>query len=135
MRAVPDANVIVSGLNYSGSEAQVLELAALGRFEMVLSENILAEVFRTLMYKFDWSHSGAIDALVELRDGAVIVEPPPFVSAVPGDHADNRILECAVFAEADYLVTGDRRHLLPLEEYEGVKIVRAPTLLSILQEQ
>ena len=48
------------------------------------------------------------------------------------DHADNRILACAVQASANYLVTGDRRHLLPLEEHRGTRIVNAPQFLTTL---
>ena len=99
---------------------------------MVLSDLILTEVLRTLLYKLSWSRSGAIEALEELKDAAVIVDPPPSASAVPGDHVDNRILDCAAFGRADYLVTGDRKHLLPLGEHEGVKILRAPDFLAIL---
>ena len=53
---------------------------------------------------------------------------------VEGGHADNRILACVVEARADYLVTGDRRHLLPIGEYGGARIVRAPAFLSALDE-
>jgi uncharacterized protein len=38
------------------------------------------------------------------------------------DAADNRILECAVTARAEIIVTGDRE-LLRLREYRGVRIV------------
>ena len=134
MRLVTDSNVIVSGPNYSGSEAQILGLAAEGRVELVLSETILTEVFRTLLYKFDWSSSASVDALEELRDVARIVDPPKFTSAVPGDHPDNRVLDCAVYASADYLVTGDRKHLLPLGEFEGVRILRAPDFIKMLDD-
>ena len=135
MRVVLDSNVVVSGYNYPGNEGELLELARQGRFELVVSEFLLGEVQRALLHKFDWSYARAALQLNVLRRVALVVDPRRFVSAIADDHPDNRILECAVFAEADYLVTGDRRHLLPLEEYEGVKIVRAPTLLSILQEQ
>ena len=50
------------------------------------------------------------------------------------DSADDRVLECAVFAGADYLVTGDRRHLLPIEEHQGISIVNAPPFLSALAQ-
>lgn len=132
MRAVIDSNVIVSGVTYPGNEAHALDLAVQGRFELVLSESMLTEVFRTLLYKFEWSYRASVDVLEELRDVATIVDPPPHASAVPENHPDNRILDCAVFASADYLVTGDRKHLLPLQEFEGVRILRAPDFLEVL---
>ena len=135
MRVVLDSNVIVSVMSYPGSEAQVLALAAQRSFDLVLSEFLLAEVQRVLLYKLDWSHDRAAVALAELRDRAIIIDPPRFVSLIGGEHPDNRILECAVHASADYLVTGDRKHLLPIGELEGVRIVRAPEFLEILERR
>jgi uncharacterized protein len=63
---------------------------------------------------------------------ATIVEPTSHVSVVPGNHADNLVLACAVDARASFLVTGDRRHLLPLREYEGVHIITSSEFLATL---
>jgi uncharacterized protein len=51
---------------------------------------------------------------------------------VPLDPKDNMIVATAVKAGADYLVTGDRRHLLALGEYEGIKIVSPRRFLELL---
>ena len=45
---------------------------------------------------------------------ATVIEPARRPEVIDGNEADNRILECTVEASADYLVTGERRHLLPL---------------------
>jgi predicted nucleic acid-binding protein len=66
---------------------------------------------------------------------AVILEPEQRPSVIQRNEADNRILECAVEASADYLVTGDRQHLLPLKEYLGTKIVSSVQLLSVLEQE
>lgn len=47
----------------------------------------------------------------------------PDIEAVPNDPTDNMIVATAVATDADHLVTGGRRHLLPLGGYEGIKIV------------
>jgi predicted nucleic acid-binding protein len=36
---------------------------------------------------------------------------------------DNRVLECAVDGNADFIVTGDIKHILPLKQYKGIKIL------------
>ena len=132
MRVLLDTNVILSGLNYSGNEQRVLELGYQLRFELVLSKHLPDEVLRGLLRKFDWSSVRATSALEDLRRVASIVEPSRSVDIIPDDHPDNRVLECAVHAEADYLVTGDRKHLLPLGELDGVRILRAPDFLAVL---
>ena len=135
MRVVLDTNVIVSGLNFPGNERLVLELALRGRFELCLSPFILDEVAGVLVGKFDWAEERSAQALRALGDAATVVETRRLPEVIEGGHPDNRILECAVEASADYLVTGDRRHLLPLQEHQGVRIpsTRRSSCLSSLR--
>ena len=133
MRVVLGANVIVSGLNFPGNECFVLELALRGRFDLCLSPFILEEVDGVLTRKFGWSEERSYQAIGTLRDAATIIEPRQRPLVISGHPADNRILGCAVEAAADYLVTGDRRHLLPLKESLGARILNAPLFLSALE--
>ncbi len=133
MRVVLDTNVIVSGLNFPGNERLVLELALRGRFELYVSTFILEEAAGVLGRKFDWDAERSSQALSVLGNAATVIYPRRLPEVIEGGHADNRILECAVEASADYLVTGDRRHLLPLGTHEGVRILNAPRFLSALE--
>ena len=83
-----------------------------------------------LVRKFGWSEERTSQALGLLGEAATVIEPRRLPDTIEGGHADNRILECVAQASADYLVTGDRRHLLPLGEHHGTKIVNAPRFLS-----
>ena len=132
MRVVLDTNVIISALNFPGNERIVLELALRGRFELFLSWFILGEVAGVLTRKFGWDAERADQAIRTLENAATVIEPPRLEEVIQGGHADNRVLECAVAAHADYLVTGDRRHLLPLGEHRGTVIINAPRFLSEL---
>ena len=134
MRVVLDTNVIISGLNFPGNERLVLELALRGRFEFYMSRFILEEVAGVLMRKFGWDNERAAQAILVIENAATVVEPPHLPEVVEGGHADNRVLECAVAASADYLVTGDRRHLLPIGEHQGTRIVNAPRFFSVLAQ-
>lgn len=58
--------------------------------------------------------------------------PEPVVS-VTGDPSDDAILACAVEASADILVTGDKKHLLPVGEYRGVRMLTPQALLAELR--
>ena len=132
MRVVLDTNVIISALNFPGNERMALELALRGRFELFLSWFILGEVSGVLTRKFGWDREQAMRAISVLQNAATVIEPPRLEEVIEDGHADNRVLECAVAAHADYLVTGDRRHLLPLGEHQGTRIVNAPRFLSAL---
>ena len=130
-----DTNIIVSALNFPGNERRVLDLARRGRYDLYLSPFILQEVSGVLVWKFRWEELRAMQAISMLRSLATVLEPQRRPSVIERNEADNRILECAVGASADYLVTGDRRHILPLEEHEGTKIVASVQLLSILEQE
>lgn len=130
MKVVLDTNVIVSGLNFPGNEQLLLNLARRGRFEWYLSPFILDEVAGVLARKFGWADERLSQALSMLRESATVVEPLQIPQAIKSDHADNHILACAAESRADYLITGDRRHLLPLGEHCDVSIISPPRFLS-----
>lgn len=134
MRVVLDTNIFISGLNFSGNERLVLELARRGRFELYLSTFILQETAGVLTRKFGWSEERSTQALQTLQGTAVVVEPQRILSVIENHQADNQILAYALEASADYLITGDRRHLLFLETYRNVRIINAPQFLSLLEE-
>jgi predicted nucleic acid-binding protein len=76
---------------------------------------------------------GVEELLVDLAAELVPApETPP--EAVTGDPADDLILACAVHASVDALVSGDRRHLLPVGEHRGVRIVTPQALLAELRD-
>ena len=132
MRMVLDTNVIISALNFPGNERMVLELALRGRFELVLSWFDLREVAGVLTHKFGWDEERTVQAIRTLESGGTVIDPPRLTEVIEGAHSDNRVLEWAMAAKADYLVTGDRRHLLRIGEHQGTRIVNAPRFLSAL---
>lgn len=133
MRVVLDTNVIVSALNFPGNERLVLELALRGRFELCLSRFILEEVAGVLTRKFDWDQERTAQMLQAIENASTVIDPTGLPELIGGGYADNRILDCAVDTGADYLVTSDRRHLLPMGEHRGARILNAPRFLSALE--
>ena len=134
MRVVLDTNVITSALNFPGNERSVLELALRGRFEFYLSRFILEEAGGVLVRKFGWDEERRAQAIRVTENAAIVIEPLRLPEMIEGGHADNRVLECAVAGRADYPVTGDRQHLLPIGEHQGTRIVNAPRFLSALEQ-
>lgn len=131
-RVVIDTNVIVSGLNFSGNERQILELAREGKIEVYLSSFILAEVERILQNKFGWQTSRLEEAITDIRQWVGVVEPTARVTVIQRKDSDNRILECCLESQAQYLITGDQHDLLPLQTFQETKIMNAATFLREL---
>lgn len=130
IKAVTDTNILVSGLMYSGNERKVLDLGVLGIIEIYLSQHIISELAGVLSRKFHVSEVDLAQGVAHIRRWARIVEPTVSVSLVYRNPADDRILECCLEANADYLITGDRRDLLPLGSFRGTSIVTALEFLN-----
>jgi putative PIN family toxin of toxin-antitoxin system len=130
IRIVLDTNVIVSALVFGGVPRGVLELAEAGRCKLFYSAPIQNEVRRVLAEKFDWPQAMLQEALPVLWGIGTLVSPRTTLNAVPDDPDDNRILECAVEARAQAIVSGDH-HLLALHRYKSIPIVTPRQFLEL----
>jgi uncharacterized protein len=133
MRAVFDTNVFVSAFVVQGSKGEeALLLAQRRRVDLFTSVAILTETARTLRMKFDQDEGDIRHALRLIGRMSTVVQPRRRVTVLD-DEPDNRILECAVEAGADVVVTGDR-HLLKLRRFEGASIIRLADFLRMFPE-
>ena len=131
MKAVFDTNVFVSGFIFPSSQGeQAFLLAQRRKVELYTSLPILTETARVLREKFDQSEQDITAALKMIGRVATIVRPVRKVTILK-DVPDNRILECAVTADADLIVTGDS-HLIKLKEFEGIPIARLADFLRTI---
>lgn len=128
---VLDTNIVVSALlSPKGSEAAVFRLCLSGIIHIYVSEPILQEYEGVLSRpKFKRSLSVVHQLMAGIRQASELVVPARSLS-VSTDRSDNRFLECAEAAKAEFLVTGNRRHVPA--EWKGTKIVGAPQLLALL---
>ncbi|MGA7415335.1 MAG: putative toxin-antitoxin system toxin component, PIN family [Bryobacteraceae bacterium] len=112
IRAVLDTNVVVSAvLTSGGAEAYTLDLAAVRKIQIFATTAILAEYEGVLRRpKFSRISPQLINGALDLIRHVAILVKPTEILAVSADESDNRFLECAEAADADYLVTGNKRH-------------------------
>jgi putative PIN family toxin of toxin-antitoxin system len=131
LKVVLDTNVIVSGLNFPNSNpAKILLLVASGEVANFTSKHIVNETRRILVDKFFWTHEEVEAAEIWLKTFSKSVNPKNRISVIDDD-PDNRILECAVEGQADFIISGDH-HLTDLEEYQGIKIVAPSNFLALI---
>jgi putative PIN family toxin of toxin-antitoxin system len=131
MRVGFDTNIFVSAFIVPGSRGEYAFLHAHRRkVDLYTSIPILTETARILRTKFDQPEKEVTAALKMMGLAATIVRPSRNI-AVLDDAPDNRILECAVTAQADLIVTGDH-HLLKLKEFERIPIVSLVDFLRMI---
>jgi uncharacterized protein len=133
VRVVFDTNIYISALAIPGGNAEDAYLEAIrGRFQLFTSIAILTETARVLQTKFDWAEDRTRRAIQDISETAMVLRPRPTLHLLR-DEPDNRILECAIAAQADWIVTGDR-HLLSLKSYADSTIVSLADFLTGLSK-
>jgi putative PIN family toxin of toxin-antitoxin system len=130
-RVVIDTNVLVSGLTFKGQPREVLDLAWKGEIEVFISPFIFKELSGTLKKDFGWSKEQIKDMIQRIKAKTISIRPKIKVSVVKEKDDDNRILECAIEGNVRYLISGDKKHLLPLKEYQGIKILSPAQFLML----
>jgi putative PIN family toxin of toxin-antitoxin system len=123
-RVTLDSNVCVSAFQFGGLPLRLIEIAGKGEIEIAVSEPILREVVRVLGEKFTWPATRLQPAESSLRRLCRVVAPTEALIVVKDDPDDDRVVECAVAAGSEVIITGDK-HLLRLAEHRGIKILRA----------
>lgn len=131
MRVTLDANIYISAILFGGNCEEILQLAGQGSFELIISKNIITEIEGVLKEKFKWSKKQISETLLYISNITTVINPDISLSVVKKDPSDNKVLECAVASGANYIVTGDRKHLLPIKEYNGIKIVDPAEFLRL----
>ena len=132
MKVVLDTNVLISAIMFGGKSREVLEMGISGKIKISLSQDILKELAGVLVgRKFRASVTFVQQTIHELSEIAELVIVREEIKAIKNDPDDNRILECAVSAKADYIVSGDS-DLLSLEHFRKIKILSPSDFLLIL---
>lgn len=122
MKIVVDANLFASALiKPKSNPGRILDLVKQNQVELILSPAIIREIKRILLYpklqKYHRKTAQEIDAYFE----DILIKADP---------SDNKYLACADEGEADYIISGDH-HLLDIETYRGIKILKAKSFLTV----
>ena len=134
-KVVLDTNIFISSIFWRlGAPHKVVELALDKRIQVFISVDILKELEKVLRRDFEEPEEMILRQLNLILSYATLVKPRIKLSIVKEDEADNRILEAAREAKADYMITGDKR-LLALREFKGTKIVAAKEFIENFSEK
>ena len=102
---VLDTNVLLSAVLFGGKPQQIVESALAGTIRIFMSEPLIAELQGVLQRpKFGFGPQIVQSIVSELTSIAEWVVPKKHFELVRDDPADNHVTDCAIAAEADYLV-------------------------------
>ncbi len=134
VRVVLDTNVLLSAcLKPAGLEAHVVEMALTGAIEACVTRAVVDEYTGVLLReKFRACRERAETILAGIERAAVLVAPQEIATGAL-DEDDNRFLECAAAAGADWLITGNLRHYP--QQWGPARIVNARSFLTHVERE
>ncbi len=134
MKVVFDTNIYISAFVIPGGNAEKAYLHAVdGDFQLCTSIAILTELARKLDEKFRWEKEKIEQLITSISNVATTFKTSPSLKVL-SDDPDNRILECALDAAAELVVTGDK-HLLNLKRYQDIEIIKLSAFLAKLHRK
>jgi putative PIN family toxin of toxin-antitoxin system len=137
LKVVLDVNVWISALLWGGKPAEIVKAAEKRQFVILLTEEIAGEISQVLAYpkiaKVYQAASLRREDLVEtvLKIGK-FVQAARKVQVVAEHPADDKFIECAVAANAEYIVSGDK-HLLKIGSYKKTRIISVSEFLQVIE--
>jgi len=131
VKVVLDTNVLISAIMFGGKSRDILEMGISGKIKIAVSQDILKELAEVLVdKKFRAPVSFVQQTIHELSEITELVIVTDKITVIKDDPDDNRILECAVSAKADYIVSGDS-DLLSLKHFKKIKILSPSDFLHL----
>ncbi len=131
MRVVLDTNIIVSAFHFRGSVREVIHTLRARGDTWVVSPFIFEEVDRVLASKFRWSPARRQALFTWISGRSHLVEPEIVPDIITADPSDNNILAATQAGLAHIIVSGDTKHLLPLKQWSGIRIITAHDFLEL----
>jgi len=129
--AVFDTNILFSATGWRGNPFQCVERARAGGLRAFTCPELMEELAEKLQRGLHFSPDQVAETLADYLGFLRVTQISKALTPVCRDPDDNMVLECALEAQAEYIVSGDR-DLLELKEFRGIRIVRAAEFLNRL---
>lgn len=130
-KVVIDTNVFISGFGWDGKPESVLRLLEQGIIINHITVDIFDEMKRVAAYpKLKFSEPLQVKMLEFAFAYSRFVNPAGYFSASCPDPDDNKFIECAVEADAEFIISGDP-HLLDMKAFNGIRIVSPAVFLEL----
>jgi putative PIN family toxin of toxin-antitoxin system len=126
---VIDTSIFIASF-WEGRSRTAVELWKKGKITLCVSEAILKEYFY-IIPRFNRlnKEAGELLSLFKARKNIEMITPSKRLKVIKEDPVDNKFLECAVEAKAEYIISADK-HLRNLRKYQGVRIVSSGSFLK-----
>lgn len=131
LKLVLDTNVLISAINFDAKPELIVRLISSQQAQGYISRFIITETCDTLTTKFNYEDFRIEQAENLLLNSFTLINPKISINIIKNCPPDNKILACAIAAKADYLVSGDKKHILLLKKIKNIPIVSPDQFLRL----
>ena len=135
MKITLDTNFLISATQWDNSVAfKLLRKILDTNIKIFTTKEILDEFSEVLQRDFKYNKEETTNILEEILVFVNIIEAQEKIKIVKDDPDDDKIIECAIASNSNYLVTYDR-HLLKIKKYKSIKIITPEEMLKLKIKQ
>lgn len=132
MRIVLDTNIYISAAIIGRVCEDVIQICRFRNVNVFISKDIISEIETKLRDKFLWKDYQISIFLENILEFCHIVKVKEKITFIKDDSDDDKILECAISAQCDCIVSGDK-HLVRLKSYKGIKILKPADFIFLVK--
>jgi len=133
LRVVLDTNIFISAALLGRVCEETIKFCRFGKIDVFISKDIINEIEEKLRSKFLWRNNQIRIFLDSILEFCHLVEVNDKIVFIKEDPDDDKILECAISAKCDYIISGDR-HLIKLGSYKDIEILRPTDSLFLIRK-
>lgn len=127
-----DTNFLVSATQWDYSVAHKLLIKLIKQdIQIFTTREILDEFANVLKRDFKYDEAETNNIIEKVLGFAKLVEAKEKLNMIKDDSEDNKILECAIASNSNYIVTYDK-HLLNLKEFRSIKILKPEDIMKFI---
>tara|TARA_Y100000310_G_scaffold292948_1_gene322140 strand:+ start:138 stop:536 length:399 start_codon:yes stop_codon:yes gene_type:complete len=124
MKITVDTNFLISSTQWDYSVGHKLLINLIeNNVEIYTTNEILEEFSKVLKRDFKYNDDETANIIEGILPFLILIDPKTKVNIVKDDPDDNKIIECALESDSEYIITYDN-HLLKLKEYKGIRIIK-----------
>jgi len=129
-----DTNIFISGIFWEGNLcSEIIDAWRDERLILITSLELIKELVDTLQdFKIEMPEDTIEAWRKSIMENAILVSPTEKLDIVKNDPQDNKFFEAAVAGKAQYLVSQDKKHILSIPEFRGVKTLSPEEFVKIL---
>ena len=134
IRVVLDTNVLISSLLFKGELSRIVRLWQEGKILPIISRETFDGLRTVLEYpKFSLTAAEIKSLIVhEILPFFEVANVSEHVRGACRDPGDDKFISCAISANADFIVTGDK-DLSDLKKYQFVRIIHASDFIKMCE--